>query len=255
MRNKAVLLQGKNIYKDFISGKNSTSVLKGVNITIYEKDFTVIMGSSGAGKSTLLYSLSGMDTITDGEIIYKKQEVSKLKEKEQARLRAKEYGFVFQQANLVSNLSLYENVVVSGVLAGKYKEKEVEQQADEFFEEMEICHVKDHFVSEVSGGEAQRAAIARAIIGNPGILFADEPTGALNRAGSEKVLDIFTRLHEDGQSILMVTHDIHAAVRGNRIIYLEDGTITGELDLGEYIPEECKKREEILGAWLSSLRW
>ncbi len=252
---KKILLQGRNIHKDFSSGKKTTSVLKGIDIDIYQKDFTVIMGSSGAGKSTLLYSLSGMDTITEGEIIYKERNVNTLKEKEQASLRARDYGFVFQQANLVTNLSLYENVLVAGLLSGKYKEKEAEQRTDELLEKMGINPIKDHLVSQVSGGEAQRAAIARAMIGDPGIIFADEPTGALNRAGSENVLDIFTDLHKDGQSILMVTHDIHAAVRGNRIIYLEDGILSGELDFGPYLPERGKEREEELNRWLSSLRW
>lgn len=252
---KHILLQGRNIRKDFSVGKNSTHILKSIDIDIYEKDFTVIMGTSGAGKSTLLYSLSGMDSITDGEIIYKGSIVSRLREKEQARLRAEEYGFVFQQANLVTNLSLYENAVVAGYLSGKYAGKEVEQNVEELFERLHIGHIKNHLVSEVSGGEAQRANIARAMIGKPEILFADEPTGALNRAGSEQVLDIFSNLHENNQTILMVTHDIHAAVRGNRIIYLEDGQIAGDFDLGEYFPEECQKREEVLNQWLTSLRW
>lgn len=222
---------------------------------IYEKEFTVIMGSSGAGKSTLLYALSGMDKITAGKVFYKGQEISCLKEKEMANLRAKEFGFVFQQTHLVSNLTLLENVLVAGYISGKDSPKKIQKYADDLLLHMEVEKAKNRLPSQVSGGEAQRAAIARAMIGRPGILFADEPTGALNKAGTKEVLNLLTDLNRSGQSILMVTHDIRAAVRGTRILYLEDGRIIDELRMPAYSELEEKEREEQISRWLDGQRW
>ncbi len=250
-----VILEGKQVGKTFTRNHQTTEVLKQVDIQIFDKDFTVIMGSSGAGKSTLLYTLSGMDVCSSGQIQYRGKDVSNLREKEQAELRARAYGFVFQQTHLVGNLSLRENIAVSGYIAGKHSPKEIDERAEALLERMKIAHVADHAVSQVSGGEAQRAAIARAIIAEPDILFADEPTGALNRAGSENVLDIFTELHQAGQSIVMVTHDVHAAIRANRILYLDDGRLVGEYTFNPYSPKEGRAREDALNAWLLQLHW
>lgn len=227
-------------------------ILDNVDIEIYKGDFTVIMGASGAGKSTLLYALSGMDGITSGKVIYKEKEISSLGEKAMAQLRAKEFGFIFQQIHLVSNLSLFENAAVAGYI-GKRPEAEVRKRTAELFQQMNLTEATDRLPSEVSGGEAQRAAIARAVIGNAGIIFADEPTGALNRRNTEEVLDLLTDLNSQGQTILMVTHDSHAALRGNRIIYLEDGKICGELNLGMY--SEADERSRKLNNWLQEQRW
>ena len=201
---------------------------------IYEGDFTVIMGSSGAGKSTLLYALSGMDTITAGSVIFKGQEISSFSEKKMAQIRAKEFGFIFQQTHLVSNLTLFENVAVAGYAAKAGSVKEIREKADMLLSKMHAGDAKDRYPQQVSGGEAQRAAIARAMIGNPGLLFADEPTGALNKANSKEVMKLLMELNHDGQSILMVTHDVRAALCGNRILYLEDGKILDELNLAPY---------------------
>ena len=215
---KKVLLQGRKVSKVFAQGSAKNKVLDHVDVDIYEKDFTVIMGSSGAGKSTLLYTLSGMDALTDGTVIYKEREISRLKEKEMARIRAEEFGFVFQQTHLVSNLTLFENIAVAGFVSKKGSTGEIKKQTEHMISQMGIEKAKDRLPSEVSGGEAQRAAIARAMIGRPGLLFADEPTGALNRAHTEEVLNLLTKINDSGQSILMVTHDLRAAVRGNRIL-------------------------------------
>lgn len=253
MRN--TLLQGEKITKVFRQGGTVNKVLDGVDITIYEKDFTVIMGSSGAGKSTLLYALSGMDKISEGKVLYKGREISRLKEKEMARLRAQEFGFVFQQTHLVSNLTVLENVLVAGYVSGKEGEKEIRDYAANLLSQMEVTHAKDRLPSQISGGEAQRAAIARAMIGRPGILFADEPTGALNKSNTIEVLNLLTELNRFGQSILMVTHDMRAAVRGNRILYLEDGKILDELHLTDYSEPEEKSREKEVSQWLAKLQW
>lgn len=252
---KNVLLQGKDVERTFYQGKTKNQVLDGVNVDIYEKDFTVIMGSSGAGKSTLLYALSGMDQISRGKVAYKGQEISSMKEREMARLRAEEFGFVFQQTHLVSNLTLLENVLVAGYVSNKERVSDIQNHAKMLLEQMGVSEAKDRFPSKVSGGEAQRAAIARAMIGKPGILFADEPTGALNRSNTTGVLDLLTELNRQGQSILMVTHDMRAAVRGNRILYLEDGKIIDELNLSVYGEVQEKQRENEINGWLGKMQW
>jgi len=147
------------------------------------------MGSSGAGKSTLLYALSGMDKITDGKIEYKNKEINKYSEKEMSELRRKDFGFIFQQSNLISNLTLYENISISGFIGNK-NEKEVLRKVGELVNSLNIENAKNRFPSQVSGGETQRAAAARVLINDPDIIFADEPTGALNKANTIEVLNI-----------------------------------------------------------------
>lgn len=262
---KETLLYAQDICKRFTKGKNSVPVLDHVTVSIYQGDFTVIMGPSGAGKSTLLYALSGMDQISSGQVVYKGKTISHMNEKQMAGLRSHEFGFVFQQANLVSNLTLFENVAVPGYLKKDRRRKDrsrkdpdgrqVIKRAEILLNQMNVGEAKERMPSEVSGGEAQRAAIARAVINDPGLIFADEPTGALNKSNSQDVLNLLTAVHEKGQSILMVTHDIRAALRGNRILYLEDGRILDELELPVYRNSEIKEREEKVNQWLSSLRW
>lgn len=252
---KKALLQGRQVSKVFAQGQIRNTVLDKIDVDIYEKDFTIIMGSSGAGKSTLLYALSGMDTVTEGVVAYKGKEISCLKERQMAKLRAEEFGFVFQQTHLVSNLTLYENVAVAGFVSKKENTEEVRKRAKALLSQMRIENLANHLPSQVSGGEAQRGAIARAMIGRPGLLFADEPTGALNRSHTEEVLSLFTSIHDAGQSILMVTHDLKAAVRGNRILYLEDGKVMDELTMSRYQAADERQRENELRDWLSGLQW
>lgn len=248
---KNILLSGRNICKEF-SGNN---VLNSVNIDIYEGEFTVIMGESGAGKSTLLYALSGMDEITSGEILFKGEKISGLSENKMAQYRAREFGFVFQQTHLVSNLTLFENAAVAGY-AGKIKNREeLREKARRLLAVMHAEKAADRLPSQVSGGEAQRAAIARAVINDPAVIFADEPTGALNKSNSDEVMDLFTELNEKGQSILMVTHDVKTAIRGDRILYLDDGKIIDEINFPKYKNSDPRERENKVSSRLSELRW
>ena len=172
-----------------------------------------------------------------------------------SRLRTEEFGFVFQQIHLVSNLTLMENVTVPGFMNKKKNAGEVKERALQLLEKVNVLHAKDRLPAQVSGGEAQRAAIARAVIAEPGLLFADEPTGALNRKNTEDVLDLMTEMNREGQSILMVTHDVRAALRADRLLYLEDGKIGGEMKLPPYTPEEARNRETQINAWLASMEW
>lgn len=250
---RKALLTAKEIVKTYPGAQEP--VLNHINVEIYDGDFTVIMGPSGAGKSTLLYALSGMDTISSGQVLYKGKELGTLSEKKMAKLRASEFGFVFQQTHLVSNLTLFENVAVAGFLEKGKSEQDVRNRAEELLKQMNVEKAKNRLPSEASGGEAQRAAMARAMINQPGLLFADEPTGALNRKHSEEVLELLTALNRDGQSILMVTHDVKAAIRGTRILYLEDGKILDEMPLPSFDVKTAKEREEKLSAWLTALSW
>lgn len=252
---KHTILSAKGLCKSFAHNGGQLHVLSHVDLDLYEGDFTVIMGASGSGKSTLLYALSGMDRATAGEIIYNGGDLVKMKEKELAKLRYTDFGFIFQQMHLVSNLTLFENVAVPGYLNKNHSAKEVRQRSDELLEQMSVSHIKTHLPAQVSGGEQQRCAVARAVVNSPRLLFADEPTGALNRKNTTDVLNLLTELNHDGQSVLMVTHDMRAALRANRILYLEDGKIVGELTLPPYHPEEEKSRETQVNAWLTSLEW
>ena len=172
-----------------------------------------------------------------------------------ARLRARDFGFVFQQTHLVGDLTLLENVAVAGYVGKAFRPKEVRERAARLLERMHVGGAGDRLPARASGGECQRAAIARAMINEPGLIFADEPTGALNRSSSGEVLDLLSGLNFGGQSILMVTHDVRAAVRGNRILYLEDGKILDELELPGYRAVDEQEREKRVADWLSSLRW
>lgn len=250
MGNKDVILSGKDITKSY--GDNA--VLQGISLELYAGDFTVVMGSSGSGKSTLLYALSGMDQPDGGQLCYREQDITHASEKELTRLRAEDFSFVFQRTHLVSNLTLEENICMAGLIYGSMSEKEVKEKTAVLISQMHLEKAKGRLPAQVSGGEAQRAAVARAVITKPAILFADEPTGALNKANTEEVLDLLTALHADGQSILLVTHDREAAVRGNRILYLEDGAVVGELTLSPYQGKD-RERERELASWLEGFRW
>lgn len=247
---KLPIISGSSIVKSF----GETKVLNGINIEIYDGDFTVIMGTSGSGKSTLLYCLSGMEQASGGTIYCGGQAVTGASEKELTKLRADKFGFVFQKTHLVSNLTLYENIVMAGLIGGGLSEKDVRKRAEQLAEQMNLQDAVDRLPSQVSGGEAQRAAVARAVMGNPAVLFADEPTGALNKANTKEVLNLFTGLHEKGQTILLVTHDKEAALRGNRILYIEDGRVISELILAEYGKDD-DTREKKLSVWLEGLGW
>lgn len=239
------ILSAKDICKTFSNGSIQQHVLRNLNITINDGDFTIIMGSSGSGKSTLLYALSGMDKPTLGSVKFRKKEISKYSNDKLAVFRRKHCGFVFQQNYLNDSMSVMDNILVSGLLVNKNR-KEITNKAKKFLLKVgldEKCFNK--FPVQLSGGEAQRVSIVRSIINSPEILFADEPTGALNSANTLNVLDIMTELNNNGQSIIMVTHDIKCARRGNRILYLKDGVITSELNLGPYVSGDKKRHEEL----------
>ena len=214
------------------------------------------MGSSGSGKSTFLYCVSGMDGITDGKVNFLNQNIENMKEDRLSILRRKQMGFVFQQMNLMSNLNLFENITLPAFLLKEKSNKEIKEKAGVLMKQFHIEELAERMPTQISGGQMQRAAIARALINSPEIVFADEPTGALNSTSGKEVLDVLTACNAKGQSILMVTHDIKAAQRASRIIYLSDGYIKGEKTFTPYIQEQnMKSREEVVVDWLLEMGW
>lgn len=248
------IINVKNLVKSFSNGDRQQVIINKLDLDIYANDFTIIMGSSGAGKSTLMYLLSGMDKATSGSITFNSKDICKMNNDELAIFRRKNCGFVFQQIYLLDKMSLMDNVLTSGLLVSNNK-KEIIKKAKELFKKVnipEITYKKN--MNQVSGGECQRAGIVRAAINNPAVIFADEPTGALNSENSNAVLDVLTELNNDGQSIIMVTHDKKSATRGNRIIYLKDGKIFGELSLNKYEKND-NERNEKLDNFLKEMGW
>ncbi len=252
MRN--AILTTKKLCKTFSSGGSQQHVLKNLDLEIYEGDFTVIMGPSGAGKSTLLYALSGMDKPTLGMISFSGFEISNLSNNKLAVFRRDNCGFVFQQMYLLDNMSVLDNILVCGLLVSKNK-KAVTRKAKEHLRQLNLDEtVWRKFPAQISGGEAQRVGIVRALVNDPKIVFADEPTGALNSANGETVLDAITEVNNRGQSVVMVTHDIKSARRGGRILYLQDGVIRGECLLGKYRSGDTQRHEK-LSDFLAEMGW
>lgn len=239
------ILTTNKLCKTFSHSGMQQHVLKNLDLDIHEGDFTVIMGASSAGKSTLLYALSGMDKPTLGQILFKGWEISKLSNDQLAVFRRTNCGFVFQQVYLMDSMSVMDNVLACGFLAGDRK-KAVLERAKALFEQVGLSETDwRKFPSQLSGGEAQRTGMVRALINTPAVVFADEPTGSLNSASGKAVLDVLTRVHQNGQSIVMVTHDLRSARRGNRILYLRDGVIYGECDLGAYVSGSHARHEKL----------
>ena len=248
------IISTSNLVKSFSNHETSQRIINDLDLHIYEKDFTVIMGSSGAGKSTLMYLLSGLDRPTSGKITFCQEEITKYSDDQLAIFRRKNCGFIFQQIYLLDKMSLMDNALTAGLLTNNDK-AEVVKRAKELFAKVNLSEaIQNNLPSQISGGEAQRAGIVRAIIGKPEILFADEPTGALNSKNSAAVLDVFTKFNEDGQSIIMVTHDKISALRASRVIYLKDGKICGECQLGQYTPDN-QERTKKLNSFLSQMGW
>lgn len=252
---KEKILTVNNLQKIYETGAIKNLVIDNFNLDIYKNDFTVIMGPSGSGKSTLLYCLGAMESTTNGEIIFENKNISKLKNNALSELRLNKFGFIFQQIHLVSNLNLIENVVLPGLARLNGTNDTVYETATNLLERFGISDVAKRLPSQVSGGEQQRAAIARALINQPTIIFADEPTGALNQNNSQIVMDLFSELNNSGQTIILVTHDKRAALRANRIIYIIDGSIVSELDLDPYQASNLREREEKVNEWLVSMEW
>lgn len=251
------ILKVKDLCKTYVVNKRELNVLNNVNLQIKEGEFISIMGPSGSGKSTLLYNVSGMDKMTAGSVVFKGIELSTLSEKEMSTLRLHEMGFVFQQINLLKNLGIIDNIVVSAYMAKNRNRKEVNQFAIELMEKTGITELADNDITQASGGQLQRVAICRSLINNPDIIFGDEPTGALNSKSSNEIMDIFKDINESGSTIMLVTHNVKVASKTERVLFMIDGKIEGEYNLGKFKEEDkdSAEREEKLSKWLLEMGW
>ena len=249
-----IVINTKKLCKNYINGEVPQSVIKNMDIQIFNMDFTVFMGPSGSGKSTLLHILSGMDRASMGEIYFKGTNFTKYSEKQLAQFRKVNCGYVFQQIHLINSMNLMDNVLISGLLAEKNKKK-ILNRGRELFLEVGLTEKEwKKYPSQISGGQMGRAGIVRALINNPEVVFADEPTGALDSTSGKAVLDLLTKFNHEGQTIIMVTHDLKSALRGNRILYLKDGRISGECILGTY-KGESEERKDRLIHFLEDMGW
>lgn len=222
---KKPLIQLSNIVKSYRNGDQELNVLKGIDLTVYEGEFVAIMGPSGSGKSTLMNIIGLLDRPTSGDYSLNGTQVEELKEKELAKVRNQEIGFVFQQFFLLSKLSALQNVELPLVYAGVNSSKR-RQLAKQFLEKVELSERMKHLPSELSGGQKQRVAIARALVNNPSIILADEPTGALDTKTSDQIMQLLTELNREGKTIVMVTHEPEIADFATRKIVIRDGEIT-----------------------------
>lgn len=236
-------------------------ILKDISFCIHQGEMVAVMGPSGSGKSTLLYHLSGMDQPTGGKVWLKEQEVTGMSEKEKAEIRLHRIGFIFQNMNMMENLNILDNILLPAMEANRERKnqrkekKELLDEARSMMRKLSISGLEHRRITEVSGGQLQRACICRSMINHPEILFADEPTGALNKSATEEVMNALAALNREGTTILMVTHDSRMASRCGRILYLLDGQIQGELIMEERLDESLKQREDKVNRWLAKMEW
>ncbi len=252
------VLEVKDLCKTYVVNKRQNNVLKNVNLTISEGEMVAVMGPSGSGKSTLLYTVSGMDSITAGEVQFCGKNIAKMNEKELADLRLDEMGFIFQQMYMLKNLTVLDNIILPACQSDKITEsrKETVKRGEALMRKLGIIDVADNDINEVSGGQLQRACICRSMINAPKMIFADEPTGALNRTSSDEVMEELAKLNAEGTTIMLVTHDVKVAARCTRVLYIVDGNIKGEYDLGKYIlSAQMRERERALNNWLMEMGW
>lgn len=248
MKTMKTMIEVKDLCKNF----GDEQILKGISLSIEEGEFVAVMGQSGSGKSTLLYNISGMDKASSGEILFDGKDMTDMKEEELEKMRLLKMGFIFQNSYLLKNLSIRDNIVLPGFHAGVQPREEVNQKAVALMERLEILNVAEHDIKKVSGGQLQRAAVCRALMNDPAVLFGDEPTGALNYSATGEVMDILNMVNQEGTTVMLVTHDARVAARADRVIFLVDGNVRDQIQLGKYgeTREKDGKREEVLLQWL-----
>jgi putative ABC transport system ATP-binding protein len=240
------ILQAKGLCKEF----DGTQILKEIDVAIKDGEFVAIMGQSGSGKSTLLYNISGMDRATEGEITFHGENISSLDDEKMSSLRLKKMGFIFQHSHLLKTLSIRDNIILPGFKANLHSREKVNAYAEQLMKRTGINHIADHDIKKVSGGQLQRAAICRALINHPNIIFADEPTGALNSGATKEIMNIINEINAEGTTVMLVTHDSKVAARADRVIFISDGNITDEIVLGKYEEKRLQERELKVTEWL-----
>ena len=253
-------LKVSNLCKTYIVNKRQNNVLRNVNLEIKSGEMVAVMGPSGSGKTTLLYTVSGMDEASAGKVDFFGKELTNLKANEMSDLRLQEMGFVFQQMYMLKNLSIYDNIILPAYQASHdhktSSRHEIKERANMLMQKLGINDVADNAVTEVSGGQLQRACICRSLINQPKIIFADEPTGALNKQNSIDVMRELTNINAEGTSIMLVTNDMKVASQCERVLYIEDEDIRDEITLGKYqVTDDMRARERKLNDWLIKMGW
>ena len=249
------IISVKDLCKTYIIKKYSNNVLQNVNLELEKGGFVSVMGPSGSGKSTLLYTVSGMDRMTAGKVIFNGKDISEMTDKELTKLRLLEMGFIFQQMYMMKKLCVMDNIILPAYQAG-ISRAEANAKAETLMRKLGIIDIAERDINEVSGGQLQRACLCRALINDPEVVFADEPTGALNSKAAEDVMSELWNANKNGTSILMVTHSARVAARSDKVVYLMDGNIRSELVLGRYSEEEeLGSRERRLNSWLMEQGW
>ena len=250
----AKIIDVKDLCKTYITKKRQNNVLRNVSFSVDEGEMVAVMGPSGSGKSTLLYTVSGMDSMTAGEVIFSGRNISKLKQNELAELRLDEMGFIFQQMYMLKNLSVLDNIILPArqSKANTLSAKEKLEYGKELMRRLGIIEIADNDINEVSGGQLQRACICRSMINKPKVIFADEPTGALNRQSSDEVMDELCKINAQGTTIMLVTHDAKVAATCSRVMYIVDGNIKGVYNNTE---SDARRRERALNNWLIEQGW
>ena len=250
----AKIIEVKDLCKTYITNKRQNNVLRNVNFSVEEGEMVAVMGPSGSGKSTLLYTVSGMDSMTAGKVLFNGKDISELKSNELAALRLDEMGFIFQQMYMLKNLSVLDNIILPArqSKANTLSAKEKLERGKELMRRLGIIEIADNDINEVSGGQLQRACICRSMINDPKMIFADEPTGALNRQSSNEVMNELCKINADGTTIMLVTHDTKVAAKCSRVMYIVDGNIQGEYNLDG---TDERTKERALNNWLMEQGW
>ena len=239
-----MMLKAVNIKKNFDLDKTKLQILKGIDINIQGGEFVTIMGKSGSGKSTLLNILSTLDTPSEGEVYFEDVKIDNLSDDDSSKLRRESFGFVFQLPKMVKNLSILDNILLPSLQYKKDRKSAIEA-ATNLMQKIGIEGIANKKISQVSGGQLQRAGICRALINNPKILFADEPTGALDSGTTKDVLNLFSTFHKEGKTIVMVTHDINVAAASQRVLFMKDGLLIHDVSLGDDVNENLSKLKAV----------
>ncbi|MET3696729.1 putative ABC transport system ATP-binding protein [Bacillus oleivorans] len=237
------IIIGDHLVKSYGEGEEKRNVLDGVSVEINEGEFVAVMGPSGSGKSTLLFALSGMDGVNSGKVVFDSRDLSAVGEKELSDIRRTKMGFVFQQPTMLKNLNILDNIILPSMRDNKNTGK-ISEKARALMKRVGIAELEKRDITQVSGGQLQRAGICRALMNSPKIIFGDEPTGALNSKSAQEIMDIFSEINTDGTAVMLVTHDAKVAARTDRIMFMRDGKIESELKLLKYDGTDTDGRVE-----------
>ncbi|MBR5682668.1 MAG: ABC transporter ATP-binding protein [Ruminococcus sp.] len=249
------VLEVKDLCKTYIINKRQNNVLRNVSFRIDKGEMVAVMGPSGSGKSTLLYTVSGMDKMTAGSVSFCGRDLADMSENDLAEMRLDDMGFIFQQMYMMKNLSIIDNIILPAVKSKKNKDsrRDIVKHGRELMHKLGISEISENDINEVSGGQLQRACICRSMINDPDMIFADEPTGALNRTASDEVMEELTKLNENGTTLMLVTHDAKVAAKCSRILFIVDGNIKGEYNVNRKL--SLHERERGLNNWLLEMGW